>query len=47
MTKVLLGKMVIKVAGEDPICSEVGQRTRAAIHEELKVKIGDFLENNL
>ncbi len=42
-----IGKFVIKVAGEDPICSEVGQRTRADIHKELKVKIGDFLENNL
>jgi len=42
-----IGKIVIRIVGEDPICSEVGQRTRADIHNELKPMIGEFLENNL
>jgi len=41
----MAGAMIIKVAGEEPICSETGNRERADIHAELKKHIGGFLEN--
>ncbi len=36
------GSYIIRMAGEDPICDETGDRTRADIHRELKQTIGDF-----
>ncbi len=36
------GAYIIKLAGEDPICDETGNRTRADIHQELKQTIGTF-----
>ena len=41
------GWLIIKMAGEDPICSETGNRDRADIHKELKGKIGSFLSEHL
>jgi predicted dienelactone hydrolase len=41
------GWMIIKMAGEDPICSETGTRDRADIHQELQIKIGAFLHEHL
>lgn len=41
------GWLIIKMAGEDPICSETGNRDRADIHTELQTKIGSFLNEHL
>lgn len=38
------GPYIIRMAGEDPICDEVGNRSRADIHHELKQTIGDFFD---
>lgn len=42
-----MGKTIIVASGEDPICSEVSERKRRDIHEELKGVIGEFLRENL
>lgn len=42
-----LGHLIIAFAGDDPICKEVGNRKRAAIHTELKNKITAFLKSAL
>jgi predicted dienelactone hydrolase len=42
-----MGKVLIMAAGEDPICSETGNRSRADIHTELKAMIGDFMQEHL
>ncbi len=41
------GWLLIKMAGEDPICTETGSRERADIHQELRGKIGAFLTEHL
>lgn len=41
------GWLIIKMAGEDPICTETGPRERADIHKELRGTIGAFLVQNL
>lgn len=41
------GWLLVKMAGEDPICSETGSRERADIHKELQQKIGSFLNEHL
>lgn len=41
------GWLLIKMAGEDPICTETGSRDRADIHEELRRTIGRFLHRHL
>ena len=42
-----IGKMIISSEGEEPICSEVGDRTRSNIHKELEWLIGGFLSKAL
>jgi predicted dienelactone hydrolase len=42
-----LGHLIIAVAGDDPICKEIGNRKRTEIHTELKNKITAFLETAL
>lgn len=42
-----MGKVIIMAAGEDPICSEVGNRKRTDIHAELQATIGAFLTEHL
>lgn len=42
-----IGEQIIKDEGDDPICSETGERQRQDIHEELKKLIGTFLSDNL
>ena len=38
-----IGEMIISGEGEEPICTETGDRSRHSIHEELKALIGGFL----
>ena len=40
------GPYLLKMVGEDPICSETGNRSRSDIHEELKGRITGFLHGN-
>ena len=41
------GWLFIEMAGEDPICSEIGTRAHADIHQELTAKISGFFQNTL
>lgn len=41
------GWLLIKMAAEDPICSETSDRDRAEIHAELQQTIGSFLSEHL
>ncbi|MEJ6708956.1 MAG: hypothetical protein QNK92_09185 [Amylibacter sp.] len=41
------GPFLIKMAGEDPICSETGNRARTDFHEKLKDRISGFLNSSL
>ena len=41
------GWLLIKGVGEDPICTETGNRERSDIHQELKTRIASFLSENL
>jgi predicted dienelactone hydrolase len=43
----MMGGVIIATAGEGPLCSEVGSRTRAEIHTELKATIGGYLTQHL
>lgn len=42
-----IGEMIISSEGDEPICSEVGERPRSDIHQELQQLIGGFLAKNL
>lgn len=42
-----IGEAIIKSEGEEPICSETGNRPRTDIHDELKKHIGNFLVKQL
>jgi predicted dienelactone hydrolase len=42
-----MGRIVIGLAGDDNICSDSGMRDRGVLHQELRVKIGDFLDQAL
>ena len=41
------GEAIIKSEGEEPICSETGNRLRSDIHNEMKNLIGNFLAKHL
>lgn len=40
-----LGRLVIAVAGDDPICTEIGNRRRVELHADIQASISRFLEN--
>jgi len=42
-----LGEIIIKEEGDEPICSEVSDRKRSDIHNELKGLISDYLKKQL
>ena len=42
-----IASTLLRVIGEDPICTEAGTRTRHDIHRELEGEIGDFLSGAL
>lgn len=42
-----IGEIIIREEGDEPICSEVGDRSRRDIHNALRQVIGGFLAQNL
>lgn len=42
-----IGEMIISSEGEDPICTETGERTRGDIHNEVEQLIGGFFAESL
>ena len=42
-----MGPLVISASGEEPICTDLGTRSRGDIHSEIAAQIGTFFVENL